>query len=461
MMSRMTGGAGYLLAPLALAFLSACTEDPSITPPPLDILERLESIPGMVVVEQVSAFEGYRYFVMEYEQPADHDAMGGQTFPQRMVLHHKDEAAPFILGTSGYFVSTTRQRIREPAALLGANQLFVEQRFFTPSRPEPADWSKLTIEQAAADHHRITMALRPMYTGKWVSSGVSKGGMTSVYHRRFFPDDVDGTIAYVAPHSFGTSDARYLDFVAGLGDPTCQEALRNFQREVLLRRPAMLARMDAQATAGGYGYELLGREQALEVAVLELPFTFWQYNDASLCPDVPLGAATDDEVWAFLEEIDSPNLWADPGFLAFEPYYWQAATELGYPGLEEGYLADLLKYPGIDVPETFITVEPGKVPVFDASAMQDVSAWLATEGERLLFVYGDGDPYTAAAFEIGGAKDTFRFFAPGKNHSAAIVDLMDPDRAAALSALEAWTGVTPILPPGVPIEMRRSRRDPD
>lgn len=460
-MSRIVRGTFRVVAPLALALLPACSDEPESLPPPpeVDILERLEAIPGMVVTEQISGIEGYRSFVLEYEQPADHGAEGGPVFRQRLVLHHKDEAAPFVLGTSGYFVNPGVQRLREPAQLLQANQLYVEQRFFTPSRPEPADWSMLTIEQAATDHHRITEALKPIYKGKWISTGASKGGMTSVYHRRFFPTDVDGTIAYVAPHSFGTSDARYLDFVASLGEPACREALRNFQREVLTRREAMLARMDEQAMADGLTYDLLAREEALEVATLEFVFTFWQYDDASLCPDIPGPAATDDDVWAFLDEIASPSLWSDDGFLAYEPYYWQAATELGYPAVEEAHLSDLLSFPGIDVPETFLT--PGKTPMFDASVMQDVSTWLSAEGERLLFVYGENDPYSAAAFEIGNAKDSYVYFAVGENHSASIVDLSEPDRAAAFQALEAWTGVTPVLPPETAIRTRRTRRDPD
>ena len=54
----------------------------------------------------------------------------------------------------------------EPTRLVDGNQISVEQRFFTPSRPEPADWSKLTIWQAATDHHRLVAALKPIYAGR-------------------------------------------------------------------------------------------------------------------------------------------------------------------------------------------------------------------------------------------------------------------------------------------------------
>ncbi|MCC6551485.1 MAG: aminopeptidase [Polyangiaceae bacterium] len=455
------------LAAWSAALLAACAEDEEIAQvpggQPVDILAALQSVEGLEVAERETGIEGYRYFVLQYDQPADHDHPEGVRFEQRMTLLHRDAAAPFILGTSGYFVIPAFPFLDEPAALLGANQLFVEQRWFSPSRPDPADWSRLTIRQAAADHHRIVEALRPIYGGPWISSGASKGGMASVYHRRFYPDDVAGTVAYVAPQSYGTSDPRYIDFVAQIGDPACGEALRGAQREVLLRRDAMMAKLTAQADFKHHEYSLLGADRALEVAVLELPFTFWQYYGASRCPDVPTAASTDDEVWDFLDEIDPPSFWSDKGFLDYEPYFWQAGVELGYPGLDESHLADLLQFPGIDVPATFVVPGPGKEPVFDPEAMIDVRDWVAAEGRSLLFIYGENDPYSAAAFELGGAEGSFRFFVPGANHGAEILDLEGADRDAALGALEAWTGVTPSIPTAAraPMSLRSlARRRP-
>ena len=149
-------------------------------------------------MEPPTRFTGYRLFLLTYDQPADHDQPGGTRFPQRMALLHRDEAAPMVLYSTGYFINPTSGRT-ELTRLINANQLLVEHRYFEPSRPQPTDWKLLTIEQAARNHHRIVSALKPLYGAKWLSSGGSKGGMTSIFHRRFFPDDVDGTVAYVSP----------------------------------------------------------------------------------------------------------------------------------------------------------------------------------------------------------------------------------------------------------------------
>jgi len=409
--------------------------------------ERLAAIAGLVVEERASEIPGYRYFVMTYEQPADHGDPEGPRFAQRMTLLHRDEAAPTVMITAGYFIYPEYQGLGEPATLLAGNQLSVEHRFFTPSRPDPADWSTLTIQQAAADHHRISAALRAeIYGGPWIATGGSKSGMASVYFRRFYPDDVDATIAYVAPQSYGDADPRYLEYVAERGDAACRQALYDLRREVLLRRPAMLARMAEQAEAEDLTYTILNPDQALESAVIEFVFTFWQYESAELCPEIPLQDAPDDDVWAFLDLVVAPKFWSDDWYLGYEPYFWQAATQLGYPQYDELNVEDLLIYPGIDRARSYVQIEPGKDPTLDESSMQDIAAWLPAEGQRMLFIYGENDPYSAAMFDPGGAAEVLRFVAPAGNHGARILDLADEDRDAALTALEAWTGVMPTVP---------------
>ncbi|MCY1004941.1 S28 family serine protease [Nannocystis pusilla] len=261
----------------------------------VDILEQLSAIDGMWVGELPTPIAGYRLFTMLYEQPADHDAEGGPIFTQRMTLLHRDVDAPMVIVTAGYNINTMSAALGEPATMVAANQLTVEHRFFDESRPSMPDWADLDIRQAATDHHRVAAALQPLYSGRWLATGASKGGLAALYFRRFFPADVDGTIAYVAPYSHGEYDGRYEEFIATRGDEACRQALRDVQREVLIRRPAMLDRMAGQAAT----YALFGADAVLETAALDLPFAFWQYQTASLCASVPPPAASDDEVWAF------------------------------------------------------------------------------------------------------------------------------------------------------------------
>src|SRR6185437_130082 len=246
-----------------------------------DILAQLQRVPGLSVQERASDEPGFRYFVMRFDQPEDHLHPAGVHFEQRLTLLYRSSDAPVVFASTGYDIDETYQEYDEPAEMLDANEILVEHRFFSPSRPSPADWSKLTIWQAAADHHAIITALRPLFSGKWISTGISKGGMTSVYHRRFFPGDVDATIAYSAPQSYGTSDPRYVTFLQQVGDPSCRAALLAFQNQVLTRRAAMKEALEDEAEDSAYTYSLLGEDGTLDYSVIELAFTFWQYFDAS------------------------------------------------------------------------------------------------------------------------------------------------------------------------------------
>ncbi len=355
------------------------------------------------------------------------------------------------------------QYIDEPTMLIGGNQISVEHRFFSPSRPEPADWTQLTIEQAAADQHRVVELLKPIYGGKWISTGASKGGMTSVYHRRFYPGDVDATVAYVAPLSFSFADARYADFLHQVGDAGCRQRLEDFQREVLLRRTEMEARITEQADQVGITYDQYGVDGVLENAAISLSFAFWQYYGADLCDDIPTAAATDDEVWAFLDDISPPSSSSDGQNLLFEPYSWQAATQLGAPTVDTTHIDDLLEYDWSQV-DGYPSVDLD--PTHDPQAMQDIHTWVTTEAERILFIYGENDPWSAGAFELGDAQDSYRLYSPGANHGASIASLTQADREIALDALEAWTGVTPLAPQSLaassaaapPVRLQRALR---
>ena len=422
-----------LAAAIALSFALACGGDDDGGGD--NLADALGEIPGLTFVEE-EVEPPYRFFWMEYEQPVDHGDPDGATFRQRLTLVHLDAGAPTVLHTTGYHL-VGGPFLSELAYLIDANQVHVEQRFFGPSRPEPADWSLLDIEQAAADHHRIIEALAPLYGGAWVSTGASKGGMTSIYHRRFYPDDVDGTVAYVAPISFGAPDERYLPFFDTVGEDTCREAIRAYQREMLVRREEMLIRMEAYADGEGITYERMGGiAGAFEDSVIEFQWGFWQYQGADSCVAVPSTTATDDELWSFYMDSDALFFFGDGDVLAYEPYYYQADTQLGYPDIPTDHLADLLVTQ--DEPRDFLPA--GVEATYDPDAMVDIDAWVKAEGAELIFVYGEWDPWTAGRFELGDATDSASYLVPAGTHGATILDLADGDQAEIADALERWTG---------------------
>ncbi len=407
-----------------------------------DILVALRAIPGLTVVHEGSTkIPGARFFVLSYDQPADHQHPEGQRFQQRLTLLHRSSQAPVVLATTGYGIGTNAGQF-EPTALLQANQLLVEHRFFGPSTPKPANWEHLTLEQAAADHHRIVSAFKPLYGAKWVSTGASKGGMASLFHRALYPDDVDATVAYVAGFSQGPADPRYIQFLSRVGDAACRERIRDFQRDLLSRREELVPQAAVAAAAKGMSFGFLGMDKAYEFMALELPFAFWQVSNPATCPLIPAPGAPADEALAALDAIVGYAYLSDPAISFFAAYYFQAATQMGGYRSDERHLGGLLKYPGqyVSASQVPFPVEPFG---FDHGAIPRIQAWVKAHGERILLVYGELDPWSTNPFDVHESNDAYRFFVPGANHGAAIFKLPEPERTRAVERLTTWMGLQP------------------
>lgn len=407
-----------------------------------DIADELRAIPGMVLVEErATMLPGYRHFVLGYEQPIDHAEPQGARFVQRLALLHRGYDLPVVAHNSGYFLSTRGTR-SEITQLIDGNQLSMEHRYFAPSRPDPADWSKLTIEQAATDQHRITQALKARIyrQGRWLTTGASKGGMTSLFHRRFFPDDVDATVAYVAPIDY-PEDAvqsptnRYIVFLENVGtDASCRQRLKDFQNLALARRDAMKARMRPLAA-----YTILGEDRALEFAVEETPFIFWQYGAQARCAQIPEAGASDDTLFEFLDQTVSVAAYGDEDLTAFLPYYHQSATQLGYPASDERHLVGLV-HPGENTARAYLPPAIPVGPSDDGAAMHDIQDWIAASGSELLLIYGEYDPWTAGAVDLGAATDSYKLVVPAGNHGSSIDRLGAGDRENAVALVMGWAG---------------------
>ncbi|MEU3599388.1 S28 family serine protease [Streptomyces sp. NPDC006798] len=411
-------------------------------PATADIKDRILAIPGMSLIEE-KPYPGYRFFVLNYTQPVDHRNPRKGTFQQRLTLLHKDTSRPTVFFTSGYGLSTTPRR-SEPTAIVDGNQVSMEYRFFTPSRPAPADWSKLDIWQAASDQHRIHRALKGIYDRKWVSTGGSKGGMTATYYERFYPRDMDGVVAYVAPNDVrNDEDSAYDDFLANVGSKECRDRLNGVQREALVRRDALSKIYTDFAAANNLTFNTVGSlDRAFEAVVLDYTWGYWQYNLDANCGVIPdAKTATDQELWNSIDDISGFRFYSDQGLTPYTPYYYQAGTELGSPDVEQPHLDGLSRY-GYQPPRNFV---PRDIPMrFKKNAMKDVDRWVRDNARQMMFVNGGNDPWSAEPFRLGkGARDSYVYTVPGGNHGANIAQLPAEQRAAATASLLKWAGVAP------------------
>jgi hypothetical protein len=421
---------------LALCPLFACAESSESEA----VLQSLREIPGVEAQETTRPEDtkrGILRFAITIEQPLDHFDPQSPKFRQRLVLFHRGYKEPMVLQTSGYQIFG--EYLSRLASTFRTNQLQVEHRFFGESVPKPTDWSKLTVRQSAEDFHRIVQALREKYNKPWVGTGASKGGMTSVYHRRFYPEDLAGTVADVAPLSFTRDDPRYIPFVDEVGGESyaaCRAKLEALQLALLRRRYEFLPRLNGT-------FRILGdKETAFEHAVIELPFAFWQYSVPSGCVSLPGPGDSAEKLWASLNKINNPHSLADARLVAFQPYFYQAAAELGGPASKTSHLRELMRK-DYRLEQYLPTAQD---PGYTDATMQDVRAWVRESAERIAFVYGAFDPWTAGAFnEIATGRENRRYVVPEKNHSANFTHLPKTDKQEFHGLLARWFGKNAVM----------------
>jgi hypothetical protein len=121
----------------------------------------------------------------------------------------------------------------------------------------------------------------------------------------------------------------------------------------------------------------------------------------------------------------------------YKPYIYQALTEAGYPAYVTGHLNDLLSYAtdpgaGFFFRDT-VTTTYNPVPI------NDIHNWLKTEGNNIIYIYGEIDPWSAAMLEPGTETNALRIIQQGADHSVRIRDL--DEKNVVLETLEEWLGI--------------------
>src|SRR4051812_30590979 len=155
----------------------------------IPIADKLKALPGVTGVTQAPARgrggagapAGESYSLL-FEQPIDHKNPALGKFTQRVYVTHADFDKPIVLNTEGYQAGGPGGAGELGRALGPVNVVTVEHRHFGASIPKDTNgatlWQYLTVKNAADDMHDVVTALKTIYTGKWVSTGASKGGQT-------------------------------------------------------------------------------------------------------------------------------------------------------------------------------------------------------------------------------------------------------------------------------------------
>jgi hypothetical protein len=370
-------------------------------------------------------------YEMMIEQPVDHKNPGGEKFKQRIYLSHKDEAKPVVFGIEGY--AAERNYPFEMTKILNANQIFVEHRYFGKSIPANKDWKYLNIKQAAADHHTVVELFKKIYNGKWISTGISKGGQTTLFFKRFYPNDVDVAVPYVAPVNLAQEDPRIYMFLNSVGTEECRNKIFAFQRAFLTKRDEIKSLLindcEKKQIRLAWDYDFV-----LEYMTLEYSFSFWQWG--SKCEDIPPSEASAQELYDHMIKANPIYFFTQKALDDFGPFYVQAYNEIGYYGYDLSPFKDLLK---VIKEGSNIFQVPKDAPVnYDCSVMQDINTWLQKHGNNILYIYGGNDTWSATSIQLTGLTNAVKMVKKGGSHATRIFSFTGDEKEKIYSTLENW-----------------------
>lgn len=399
--------------------------------------QKISAISAIKEIRPLETSEFSEKYVTYFTQPLDHRHPEKGSFRQRVIVSHAGFDRPTVIVTEGYGAAyALRPQYREELSkLLNANMIFVEYRYFLESTPEPKDWQYLTAENSADDLHAITTAFKSIYPGKWIATGISKGGQTTLLYRTFYPDDVDISVPYVAPLCYGVEDGRHEPFLHKVSTPENRKKIEDFQLEALKRKATLLPRFEKYCTEKNYSFRA-PIEEIYDYSVLEYSFALWQWGTP--ISSIPATTASDDEIFSHLLAISEPGY-----FTADSPnasFFVQAARELGYYGYDvqpfkqylsiqssEGYLHRLM------LPEEL------KDMPFNKTLSKKITKFLKKQDPKMIFIYGQNDPWTAAGVTwLKNKKNIHVFIQPNGSHLARINTLPEAEKAKVMELINEW-----------------------
>ena len=401
--------------------------------------ERIKSLPDIISVEKMDQNPFFKEaWIVNVKQPIDHQHPERGYFPQRVFLSHLGFDRPVVFVTEGYGggYAMGARHLEELCPILQANQLFVEHRYFGKSVPDSVTWQDLTVENAAADQHHVVQIFKKIYTQKWVSTGISKGGETALYHRMLYPDDVDASVPYVAPLNFSTEEQRHPKFIEkAVGSRLERKKVKNFQMEVLRRKNKLMPMFEKLCKEKKYTFRAPARE-IYDFSVLEYSFSFWQWGSST--KSIPALTASDKEIFDHWQKISSCSYFDIESGKSTAPFFVQARRQLGYYAYDTKPFRKVIETKNMEGYIDRLFLDKNQIFPYDPEMSKETEVYLKKKAQRVMLIYGGADPWSASAASGGDNPGVVKFVEPGGSHRSRLSNMPEPLRQKAIATLKSW-----------------------
>ena len=407
-----------------------------------EVTKMLKKIDAVSSFEKIEKLDTTRtYYSLKFTQQLDKDNPDAGTFEQRVLLGHRGWDRPMVIITQGYGGGgnfSSNRFYEELTTLIDANVLFVEHRYFEESTPTPCNWDYLTIPNSMEDYHAITTAFKEFYKNKWLSTGISKGGSTSMFYRAYYPDDVDVSVPYVAPLCVALEDGRHESFIEQASTKEKRDAVRNFQMLMLERKEVYMPLFEHYCKQKNYTFR-----QPLSViydyCVLEYAFSFWQWGNP--VEKIPTLEAGDEAIFKYFIASCDPDYFSRGN--NFDSFSVQAVKDFGYYGYNVEPFKKYIKEPLTDYYKKIMLGEEWMDVEFDGSVHRKVVDYLTENDPKMIYIYGEWDPWTANGvtwLRDRNKKNIRIFIEPDGSHKARIGTMPEDMKKEILDLLQEWVG---------------------
>ena len=405
---------------------------------PDELRQKLAALQGISGIEKLESEVYPEKYLVRITQQVDPKNPAAGTFTQRVVIGHVGFDRPTVIVTEGYggAYALNPKYQEELTKLLNANLVFVEYRYFLESTPEPKNWDYLTAENSAYDLHHVNQTFRQLYQGKWISTGISKGGQTTCLYRAYFPDDVDFSVPYVAPLNRAVEDGRHEPFLRQVGTKAERDRILAFQKAVLKQKAAIVPMLENYCQEHKLTFRIPMAE-VLDYSVLEYPFAIWQWGTP--VDQIPEPTASAADLFKHLMEISEPSYFSnEQPYVSFDV---QACRELGYYGYDTAPFKGLLTIKSAKgyLNKLMLPTELIDQVEFRPELYHKVYNFLKDNDPKMIFIYGEIDPWSATRVPtFRGKKNEQIYIQPRGSHRARISNMPEEMKKQIMDQIHAW-----------------------
>ena len=403
------------------------------------LYKQIKSLRGVIDVKPLKFNTNFKEkYLVELKQWLDANDTTAGWFAQRVYVSHFSYDAPTVIVTEGYTgdYAGYESYTEEIAKLFHTNQIVVEHRYFGTSTPKELNWKYLTTTNAAADHHHVTELFKTIYTHKWIATGISKGGETALIYRTLYPNDVDISVCYVAPLSFSVEDGRHEPFIANqVGTAKDRAKVQEFQLQILKRRTKLMPMFKSFCDDKHYTFNL-PLDEIYDYCVLEFSFSFWQWGWKPAT--IPVKKASDLDMFNYLIRVCSPDYFALEEMEPTKAFFVQAARELGYYGYDTRPFQKYLKITTAKSYLDKIFMPKDYRVAFDSTIAQRCAKFLRDNDPQMIFIYGEYDPWSAAAVNFDHKTNLYKAVCPEGSHRSRIASLPAAMKEEVIGRIKKW-----------------------